>query len=83
MAIAQSTMDFSMMPMDDSVVDSPSNEGKHPNPMNLAFSLKCRLQLTSPWDHSTLNAMTPQKLYDEEMGVVTTIKVCLEVWVNS
>jgi len=69
-------MDFLVMSVDDGVMDSPLNGGKHPNSVNLPSPLKCRLQSTSLWDRFVLNAMTQRKFYNEEIGVVESIKVC-------
>jgi len=76
MTIVQSTMDFTMIPMDNGVMDNPLNGGKHPNLVSSPSLLKCQPQLTLPRDHSALNAVTQRKLYDEETGVVAAIKVC-------
>ena len=75
-ATAWSTMDYSVMPVDDSVVDSPPNGGKRTNPMSSPYPLKCRRRSTSLQDLFGMNAETQRKLYDEHVGVLPS----LEVW---
>ena len=71
-ATAQSTMDFSTMPVEDGVVDSPPNGGKRPHPVTSPSPLKCRRQSSSPRDGPSV---MQRKLYDEEMGVVAATQV--------
>jgi hypothetical protein len=76
-ATARSTMDFSAMPVDYGVEDSPPNGGKRPHHIvNSPSPLKHHRQLTSPRDPSSMNASTPRKLYYEEKDAV----LVLEVW---
>ncbi len=74
-ATAQSTMDFSMMDVDDNVVDSPPNGGKRPVQVNSPSPLKCRPESMSPRDRSKMNPETQRKLYDEEMDLVVADEV--------
>ena len=62
---AQSTMDFSVMPIDDGVVDSPPNGGKCSNPVSSPSPLKIYRRSTSPQEHSRMNPESQRKLYSE------------------
>ena len=74
-ATARSTMDFSMLPVDDGVVDSPPNSGKHPNAVNSPSPVKCHPNSISAWDVSLMNSKTPRKLYSEGMDLVANHEV--------
>ncbi len=65
---AQSTMDFSTMPVDDGVVDSPPNGGKRNIILNSPSPLKCRPRSSSPQDRLGMNPETQRKLYNEPMS---------------
>ena len=77
-ATAQSTMDFSMKPVNDGVVDSPPNGGKRPFMVCSPSPLKYRPRSTSPQDRSKMNVVMQRKLYDDGMGMVTA----QQVWVR-
>ena len=62
---AQSTMDFSVMPIDDGVVDSPPNGGKRPNSVSSPSPLKICRRSTSPQERSRMNPESQRKLYSE------------------
>ena len=62
---AQSTMDFSVMPIDDGVVDSPPNGGKRPNPVSSPSPLKICRRSTSPQERSRMNPESQRKLYSK------------------
>ena len=64
-ATTRSTMDFSMLPIDDGVVDSLSNNGKHPNIVNSPSPMKRHTNSVSAWDVGLMNSTTPRKLYDD------------------
>lgn len=57
-ATAQSTMDYSIMPIDDGVVDSPPNGGKCPLPKSSPSPVKIRARSTSPEVPSQMNVVT-------------------------
>jgi len=76
MATAQSTMDFSIMDVDDDVVDSPPNGKNHTKVVHSPSPLKSCPQSLSPWDFFRMNSETQRKLYDEEMVVVAVMEVC-------
>ena len=66
-ATAQSTMDFSVMPLDDGVVDSPPNMGKRLMHNNSPSPLKCQPLSSSPWDRSGFSLVAPRKLYKDKL----------------
>lgn len=72
---AQSTMDFSMMPVDDGVVDSPPNGRKKLHPVSSPSPLKCHRWSPAPDDHCLVNVVTQKKLYCEGEGVLPIVKV--------
>ena len=63
--IAQSTMDFSMKPINDGVVDSPPNGGKRPRLLSSPSPLKTRSLTTSPNTRSSAGGAPQRKLYDD------------------
>jgi len=75
MAFACSTMDFSMKPINDGVVDSPLNGRKCPIAMSSPSPLKQHLKSTLPQDPSLMNAMTLRKLYNKRMDGVAPHEV--------
>jgi len=62
MANAHSTINFSVMLINDNDVDSPPNGRKHLTLENSPFPLKCHLQSTLPLDWSAFNTMRQRKL---------------------
>ena len=62
-ATAHSTMDFSMKPIDDGVVDSPPNSGKRSRPVSLPLPLKSRTVSASPNIRSIAIGATQRRLY--------------------
>lgn len=62
-ATAQSTMDFSMKPIDDGVVDSPPNGGKRPRPVRSPSPLKSHTLCASPRTRSSDGGAPPRRLY--------------------
>lgn len=62
---AQLTMDFSILPIDDGVVDSPPDEGKRPRPISSTSPLKSRTRTSSPQIHSGNENFTQRKLYND------------------
>jgi hypothetical protein len=75
---AQSTMDFSMLPVDDGVVDSPPNGGKRIHHRSGSPSpLKCQLESTSPRICSAVNPVTQRKLYDKDVVIVSEVMGCV------
>jgi len=73
--IAQSTMDFSTMLVEDGVVDSPPNGGKCAKVVSSPSPMKCPSQSTSPHDCLWMNSETQRKLYNKEMLLVASIEV--------
>ena len=61
----QSTMEFSVMPLDDGVVDSPPNGGKRPNSVSSPSPLKICHRSTSPQERFGMNPESQRKLYSE------------------
>lgn len=74
-ATAQSTMDFSMTPVDDGVVDSPPNGGKRPHIVSSPSPLKCRRQPASLMEECPTNVEAQRKLYVEDMIVLPVQQV--------
>ena len=72
---AQSTMDFSVMPLDDGVVDSPPNGGKRPNPVSSPSPLKICCRSTSPQECLGMNLESQQKLYSELADQLPALQV--------
>jgi hypothetical protein len=64
-ATAQSTMDFSVKPINDGVVDSPPNGGKRPRPVSSPSPLKSRAMTSSPRNRSSAVGPPQRKLYDD------------------
>ena len=80
-ATAQSTMDFSIMPVDEGVVDSPPNGGKCPLPKSSPSPVKIRGRSTSPGLLLQMNVVTQRKLYEEDVDVLHCPKVCASYYV--
>jgi len=74
-ATARSTMDYSTMPVDDGVVNSPPNRKKCTNPMNSPSPLKCCCRSTSPEVQFGMHVETQRKLYNEQVDVLSTLEV--------
>ena len=74
-ATAQSTMDFSILPVDDGVVDNPSNGGKCPLPKSSPSPVKICARSTSPGLPSQMNIVTQKKLYEDDVDVLRSPKV--------
>ena len=72
---AQSTMDFSVMPFDDGVVDNPPNGGKRPNPVSSPSPLKIYRRSTSPQERLGMNPESQRKLYSEPADQLPTLQV--------
>jgi hypothetical protein len=72
---AQSTMDFSIMPVDDGVVDSPPNGRKCPHLVCSPSPLKCQRRLPTLDDQIVVNVVTQRKLYCEGEAVMPIVKV--------
>jgi len=68
-------MDFSVIPMEDGIMDSPPNGGKPVKVVNSHFPMKCPSRSTSLQDCLGMNPETQRKLYDEEMLVVASFEV--------
>ncbi len=64
-ATAQSTMDFSTLPIEDGVVNSPPDGGKRPRPISSPSPLKSRTRPSSPELRSEVEKSTQRKLYDD------------------
>jgi len=73
---AQSTMDYLSIPIDDGVVNSPPNGGKHSMPVSSPSPLNCRLQSTLPVVRNGMNPKIQRELYDDEM----ILGAAVEVW---
>ena len=80
-ATAQSTLDFSIMPVDEGVVDSPSNGGKCPLTRSSPSPVKIRARSTSPGLVSQMNVVTQRKLYEKDVDVLHCSKVCASYYV--
>jgi len=74
-ATTQSTMDFSMMLVDDDVVDSPPNGKKCHHLVNSPSPLKCCTVLIASWNCSKFNVVPERKLYEEEINIAAATKV--------
>ena len=74
-AIAQSTMDFSIMHVDDGVVDSPPNAGKCPLSKSSPSLVRICPRSTSPGVPLQMNVVTQRKLYEEDLDVLHSPKV--------
>ena len=72
---AQSTMDFSVMPLDDGVVDSPPNGGKRSNPVSSPSPLKICRRSTSPQERFGMNPESQRKLYSEPPDQLPALQV--------
>ena len=80
-ATAQSTMDFSIMLVDEGVVDSPTNGGKCSLTRSSPSLVKIRARSTSPGLVSQMNVVTQRKLYEEDVDVLHCSKVCASYYV--
>jgi len=60
--MAQLTMDFFVMFIDDSVVDGSLNRGKHPHPINSLSPFKCSPLQTSLQDFSRVSFVLQKAL---------------------
>ena len=80
-ATTQSTMDFSIMPVDEGVVDSPPNGGKCPLTRSSPSLVKIRARSTSPGLVLQMNVVTQRKLYEEDVDVLHCSKVCASYYV--
>ena len=74
-ATAQSTMDFSILPVDDGVLDNPPNGGKCPLPKSSPSPIKIRARSTSPRLPLQMNIVTQRKLYEDDVDVPRSPKV--------
>ena len=80
-ATTQSTMDFSIMPVDEGVVDSPSNGGKCSLTRSSPSPVKICARSTSPGLVLQMNVVTQRKLYEEDVDVLHCSKVCASYYV--
>ena len=74
-ATALSTMDFSMLPLNHDVVDSPPNGGKHVHLLKSHSPLRSEFRSSSPDHRVDKNVGTQRKLYDDKIVHKDTLKV--------
>ena len=82
-ATAQSTMDFSVKPINHGVVDSPPSGGKRPRPVSSPSPLKARAMPPSPNNRSSAVGPPQRKLYDDSEMKEDLIMVEVRVKLNT